>query len=142
MIKFDVIQSEIAMRELKKQAKKRVEEKKGFYVHFAVYAACAIFFFLLNVLTGGGRGDWWFFYPVLGWGLGVAIHYVSVFGIPGTDILSKRWEDRELEKEMSRLQGNKSMDAVDLPDQDPEIEELELKERELLRNKWNDDELV
>ena len=37
---------------------------------------------------------------MLGWGVGLAFHYVDVFGIPGFDILSKEWEDREIEREL------------------------------------------
>ena len=130
------------MRDLRRQAQKRVNKKKGFYIHFGVYAACALFFFLLNFLTGGAnRGNWWFFYPVLGWGLGVAIHYLTVFGIPGTDILSKRWEEREIEEEMIRLGRHRYQERNELPD-DVEMEKLELKEKELLRKEWDEDELV
>ena len=133
------------MDDLRKKAKKRVEAKKGFYIHFGVYAACSIFFVLLNYLTGdGNRGDWWFFYPVLGWGLGVAIHYITIFGIPGTDIFSKSWEDRELQQEIARLHRNQEMETPNshTPNEELKLGKLELKEKELLKKEWDEDELV
>ncbi len=130
--------------DLRVRAQKRVEEKKGFYTHFGIYGACALFFFLLNVLTGGWHGAWWFFYPVLGWGLGVAVHYISIFGLPGTNISNLEWEDRQIEKEMVHLQRQKQSDTDSLPppNDDLELDDLELKEKEPLKNRWDDNELV
>jgi 2TM domain len=36
----------------------------------------SVFFFLLDMVTAGGE---WFFFPVLGWGVGVAAHAVKYF---------------------------------------------------------------
>ena len=84
-------------------ARKKVKKKKGFYTHLGVYIAVGIFFLAMNIATFHESQEWWFFFPLLPWSIGLFIHYFSIFGLPGTDILTKEWEDRELEKEMQRL---------------------------------------
>lgn len=84
------------------RARKRVKEKKDFYSHFTTYLIMGAFFFTLNMLTS--PGSWWFYWPMLGWGIGLASHYFKVFGWPGSGAGSKEWENREIEKEMHRLE--------------------------------------
>jgi len=79
-----------------KAAQKRVKQKKGFFVHFAVYLSVGLFFFLMNLATF--EGDWWFFFPLLPWGMGLGIHYLITFGFPGSGVLSREWEEKELQK--------------------------------------------
>ncbi|MBK9014910.1 MAG: 2TM domain-containing protein [Saprospiraceae bacterium] len=80
------------------KAKKRVKAKKAFYQHLMSYAIVNLFLLALNLITS--PGSLWFVFPMLGWGVGLAFHYVDVFGIPGFDILSKEWEERQLEQEL------------------------------------------
>ncbi|MBK8563815.1 MAG: 2TM domain-containing protein [Saprospiraceae bacterium] len=82
------------------KAKKKVKDKKDFYQHLMSYAIVNTFLFALNIITSPGY--LWFVFPLMGWGVGLAFHYVGVFGIPGFDILSKEWEERELEKELRK----------------------------------------
>ncbi len=84
-----------------KRARQRVKAKKGFYGHLSSYISTGIFFFGLNMLTD--PYEVWWYIPMLAWGVGLGIHYCSVFGLPGTDILSKEWEDREMEKELRKV---------------------------------------
>lgn len=84
-------------------ARKRVAEKKGFYRHFSVYLAVGAFFLIMNVLTYYNSYEWWFLFPMVPWGAGLAIHYFSVFGLPG-GAMSREWEEHELRREMERLQ--------------------------------------
>ncbi len=118
------------------QAKKVVKKKKGFYSHFAAYIAVGAFFLIMNILTFDDSGEWWFFFPMLPWGIGLAIHYFSIFGLPGTDILTKEWEQRETEKEMRKIYEER--DDFDIDDQ------LELKERKAIKKKkgWSDGDFV
>jgi hypothetical protein len=83
------------------KAQKKVKAKKGFFTHLSVYLSVGIFFLLLNVLTYDG--DWWFFFPLLPWLVGLLIHYFTIFGVPGTEILTEGWEERELEKEVRAI---------------------------------------
>ena len=61
------------------QAKKRVTKKKGFYVHLTVYICVNIILVLIWAFAAGG-GFPWFIFPIVGWGIAIIIHGVSVFG--------------------------------------------------------------
>ena len=78
------------------EAKKRVEELKGFYQHLIVYLLVNTFLFVVNLLTS--RGNWWFYWPLFGWGIGVTAHGASVFMSGG--FLGKSWEDRKIRQLM------------------------------------------
>lgn len=85
-----------------RQVKERVEALKGFYAHLAVYAIVILGLFLINLATDGA--DWWFYWPLLGWGAGVAIHAAVVFGIEGP--LGRAWEERKVRELMERDRGS------------------------------------
>ena len=72
------------------QAKERIEELRGFYAHLAAYGAVNVFLLLINLITS--PGSLWFIFPLLGWGIGLAIHAVLVYWT-GND-----WEARKLEE--------------------------------------------
>ncbi|MDX1943580.1 MAG: 2TM domain-containing protein [Saprospiraceae bacterium] len=123
------------------KARKRVKKKKEFYQHLASYIAVGTFFFLMNVVTS--FGDWWFYFPMLGWGIGLVIHFFSVFGIPGVVNYNDDWEERAIQEELERLRKNKP------PRQERATEEEELELKELQKEsverkdkKWDDSELV
>ncbi len=71
-----------AYREIKKE-----EAKRGFFVHLVVYIFVNILLVVINFLYS--PKDIWFFYPLIGWGIGISMHYL--FGV--------RWIEKEL-KEM------------------------------------------
>jgi hypothetical protein len=54
------------------------KKEASFRAHLAVYLVFAAFFFVLNMLTG--PGELWFYWPMLGWGLGLALHAIAVYG--------------------------------------------------------------
>ena len=60
------------------EAKKRVEAKKGFYVHLTVYICVNILLVLIWAFVAGG-GFPWFIFPIVGWGIAIIIHGVSTF---------------------------------------------------------------
>lgn len=123
-----------------KKAAKRVKAKKEFYNHLATYIVMGVFFFLLNAVTAWG--SWWFYWPMLGWGIGILFHYIDVFGLPGVEqVNDSEWEERAIREEMRR------MGYPDSRFREPEEEEfLDLKEvkkeRVSRRNHWDEDELV
>jgi hypothetical protein len=82
------------------QAKKRVEDLKGFYSHLAVYAIISIGLLLTDLLTG--KSSWWFYWPLLGWGFAVAIHAVMVFVVEGPR--GHAWEERKIHELIERDQ--------------------------------------
>ena len=79
------------------RARTRVKELKGFYIHAATFVLVNIGLFLINLLTGG---SWWFFWPLIGWGIGLGAHAVNVFGIGST--LGQDWEERKTREFMDR----------------------------------------
>lgn len=72
--------SEVSEQELYRLATNRVEEKKGFYIHFAVYLDVNALLVVIWFVTGhpGDRFSW-FVFPLGGWGLGVLFHFLRVF---------------------------------------------------------------
>ena len=119
-----------------RKAKKKVKAKKEFYQHLMAFVIVNFFLLALNLVTS--PFNWWFHFPLLGWGIGLAFHYVDVFGIPGFDILSREWEDRELDKELRR-NGDSEPVKTTRTGQPAEKEELELKE---LRKNYDESEFV
>ena len=80
------------------RAHARVQELKGFYTHATAYVLVNIGLFVINVLTGGG---WWFYWPLLGWGIGLGIHALSVFAFGGGPF-GRDWEERKTRELMDR----------------------------------------
>jgi hypothetical protein len=76
------------------RARKRVEELKAFYSHLFVYLAVNAGLFLLNIITSPRH--LWFFWPLIGWGIGLTIHGLSVFGTQ--KLLGKDWEERKIKE--------------------------------------------
>ena len=75
------------------QAKKRVEEMKGFYGNLASYVVVNIFLIILNLATSPAH--LWFFWPLLGWGIGVVFHAMAVFKVSP---FGKDWEERKMKQ--------------------------------------------
>lgn len=61
-------------KELYDLAKKRVTAKKAFNTHLAIYIAVSILLIAISV----SNESTWFIFPVLGWGIGVVAHRVSL----------------------------------------------------------------
>ncbi len=72
------------------RARKRVEALKGFYIHALVFVLVNVGLFAINLLAGG---SWWFFWPLIGWGIGLAVHALNVFG--SGNMLGRDWEERK-----------------------------------------------
>jgi hypothetical protein len=83
------------------KAKERVEELKGFYVHLATYLIINFGIFLINILTN--RDNLWFYWPLIGWGVGLAIHAFVVFGFEGP--FGRHWEERKIRQLMDQDSG-------------------------------------
>jgi 2TM domain len=83
-------------RALEHQARKRVGIKMGFLIHLCVYVLVNLGLLAVNAYTGGTR---WAVFPLLGWGLGLAIHgIVTLVSLQGGGI-----RERMLESEKARL---------------------------------------
>ena len=76
------------------RAKKRVDDLKGFYGNLASYCVVIPFLIFINYKT---HWDFkWFWFPLFGWGLGLAVHAFTLFGY-GQD-----WEERKIREYMEK----------------------------------------
>ena len=90
------------------RAKERVEAIKGFYVHATVYVLVNLGLFAINALTGGlSAGVWWFYWPLIGWGIGLTAHAASVFLGGEAGPLGARWEERKTREIMEKEEPHK-----------------------------------
>jgi len=78
-----------------KLARKIAERKVGFIRHAAIYLLVIGGLALINNVTWGGY-QWWL-WPALGWGIGVASHFLSAF-LYQSGTLVERVAKREMEK--------------------------------------------
>ena len=81
------------------KARKKVQEIKGFYVHFVVYAIVISLIVIVNLRFTPQYH--WFWYPMFGWGLGLFFHW---FGVIGVDRLGfgKDWEEKKIKEYMDK----------------------------------------
>ena len=95
-------------RDKKKRAKKRVEELKGFYIHFTIYILVNTFISTMKIVRNLGEGESfsqaffdfgtfavWFF-----WGIGVFFHGLKVFSY--NPFFGKDWEKKQIQKFMDK----------------------------------------
>ncbi len=64
--------------EIHQKAQKRVDDKKSFYSHLAVYLVFNIAFIVIWAVTSPG-GYPWFIWPICGWGVALVLHAMFVF---------------------------------------------------------------
>jgi hypothetical protein len=80
---------------LAQQARRRVGIKAAFAVHAFVYVVVNLGIVLVDEISGGSR---WSTYPLLGWGLGLAIHGLVSLVQLRTEGLRERLVARELQR--------------------------------------------
>lgn len=85
------------------KARDRVQEIKGFYAHAVMYLLANVGLVVLNLATLKKNDSViWFIWPLIGWGIALAVHAISVFGIGR--FLGKDWEQRHIQQELDRRQ--------------------------------------
>lgn len=90
-------------QELYTQATRRAKAKQGWYIHAVVYVLVN----LGQILTSLVTWHWtWSFLGAMGWGLGLAIHGIVVFGLMNTD-----WNERMIQAELRQLRHSNSSKA-------------------------------
>ncbi len=77
-------------------AKRHVGELKEFYQHLLTYVVINAFLIVVNRLTSPGYN--WFIWPLLGWGIGLVLHALTVFG----GFWGKSWEERKIKQIMDK----------------------------------------
>jgi len=80
------------------RAKKQVEEIKGFYGNLVAYIVVNLFMIFINLKYSPEY--LWFFWPLLGWGIGVVFHGMKAFNY--TPFLGKDWEQKKLKEFMEQ----------------------------------------
>ena len=82
--------------EIDRIARKRAGAKLGWYIHAALYVVVNLAVFAVSKYGIGTRP--WSVFPLLGWGLGVVLHGVSVFVLGSGSGLRERLVQRERER--------------------------------------------
>lgn len=86
----------LSPEEIDRLANKRASAKLGWYIHAAVYVV--VNGFLILGAYYGFRSRPWNLYPAMGWGLGLALHFVSVFVLGKGTGLRQSLVERERER--------------------------------------------
>ena len=68
----------------------------GWYIHATIYLVVNLFLFAISEYAFGGRR--WSIYPLLGWGVGLVLHGVSVFVLGAAGGLRERMVENERER--------------------------------------------
>ena len=76
------------------RASRRVKDLKGFYSNLISYCLVIPFLIFINLRTSPEY--YWFWWPMLGWGVGLSLNAIKVFGI------SSNWEERQIQKILDR----------------------------------------
>lgn len=76
------------------KAAKRVKELKSFYSNLISYCIIIPFLLILNLITSPKQ--LWFYWPALGWGVGLVAHAMSVFAV------GKEWEERKIREILNK----------------------------------------
>lgn len=87
--------------ELRRHAVHRADMKLVFRSHVLVYVIVNAGLFFINLVTSPGA--WWFYWPILGWGLGLIAHGVVVYA--DGENLRGRMIDAEYERLRRRATG-------------------------------------
>lgn len=97
-IKLPILTKQIAIMETTynyneqtayQRAKDRVEKLKGFYGNLISYCVVIPVLVIINLNTSSFQ---WFWFPMLGWGLGLTFHALETFGY------GKSWEERKIQE--------------------------------------------
>lgn len=92
------------------KAKTKVDRIRGFYIHLIVYVVVNIGLSVFKIIRNIGNGET-FTEAILDgmpyliwmlWGIGLALHAFSVFGLPL--ILGENWEEDRIKKYMNEDQ--------------------------------------
>lgn len=83
----------LSHEDIERLARRRAGAKLGWYVHATVFVLVNLMLFALSSHGLGHRG--WSLFPLLGWGLGLALHGIAVFLLGD---LRERLVERERER--------------------------------------------
>ena len=84
--------------DIEQLARRRANAKLSWYMHALVFVLVNAVIFMMSRYAFGDRP--WSVYPLLGWGLGLVLHAVSVFVLGS----GSGFRERMVHKERERLQ--------------------------------------
>lgn len=87
------MEQKISEEERYTRAVLKMKQVKGFYTHLLVY--CVIIPFLIFINVNNDPSFTWYWFPVLGWGIGLFMHGLHVFG------KTSKWEQRKIREYMN-----------------------------------------
>jgi hypothetical protein len=119
--------------ELEKKAKKKVEDKVGFFITAAVFGFISIILAVIWLATGASM---WVLFPILVMALILGIVYISMFGMPFTGTYGQEWQEEEIEREIAKMYYRRRR-YLPPPEELSEEDRLELEELERLKEKWD-----
>lgn len=115
--------------------KKNRAKKKGVYIVGVIFTAVSILLFVISMNFYASTA-YWIKFPILILALVYAIIYFSTFGVPFLGF-EEEISEEEIEREIVKiykLQNKNDLNSTE------NLEELELKEIETLKKKWDDDD--
>ena len=82
------------------RAKDKVEQLKGFYGNLISY--CIVIPVLILINLQSPHSFQWFWFPMIGWGMGLTFHALETFGY------GKSWEERKINELMNKEDNSKN----------------------------------
>lgn len=80
------------------EARRHVRKLKSFYGNLIAYIIVNAFLIAVNLLTT--PHNLWFFWPLLGWGIGLVFHAIGTFR--PFNLFGRDWEERKVREYMQR----------------------------------------
>ena len=74
------------------QARRRVREIRGFYLHLTIFIAINALLHVINFVTA--PGVYWAFWPLIGWGIGLLAHGLATYR--WMPFFGRDWEERKI----------------------------------------------
>ncbi len=90
------------------EIRRQVRKEKKFRKHLISYAVINVFLVAINLLTSPEY--LWAIWPILGWGVGLIMNAVSVYGIGG--LSGHAWEERRVREYRMRTDAGMNPDEV------------------------------
>jgi hypothetical protein len=85
------------------KAQKKVDDIKGFYANLMAFIVIMTALVVVNLVTTPGY--LWFIFPMIGWGIGVLVHGLSVFNY--MPFMGEEWEERKIREIMEKTKSDK-----------------------------------
>ncbi len=76
------------------RAKRRLEARRGFFVHLVVFIVVSAALVIINLATASDY--FWAKWPLMGWGIGVIFHGLGAFVIEDRFAITDEMVEREM----------------------------------------------